>query len=530
MGRSDIRGTDTVVIDIPVFGGQNTAKTFSEIGTSESARMLNKLPRKIGGLAKRPGTIPVTTSPLGSAIRVICNLRKAGVNNILATAGTTLYKLVAGVLTAQTMTNALVTASIGRAQFKDKNAVEALIIADGGSLKYYNGTAVANISPTANDTSPLPANVLATINSTTPAIGVLVYNTRLVVWGVNSDTLFNSKIGYFDYFEATSFQRFVSENDYIVTCIGFAGALLVLMRRHIGVRFGDGYTNPPSSQDWSQDFLDTTDGCVNANSVATVVYPDGHEEIFYQSDHGIHAIYTIDTLSLDSSARYSTKSLTKNQINFDELGLTKAEWAAAAGYFYDSRYWLVYKKGATWLGFVYNTVDLQWYPVDNLVANCFYNDDDYFYFVGDHQHVKKFDSSLNSDWNEAAKTTGTPINDYWYSKLLSPKVTGLDHFWDFLLLEARQQYGASTIDIEVNTYNGNFQLMGALKTEIFVVGVTKIGDGQIANPRLTDFVNNAKRIGMFLKGQYAQVKISNPRDEPCEFFSLQLEVRKMDKY
>lgn len=517
-------------LPIPKFGGLNTAQSFSEINIIQSPSLLNFIPRKTGGIANRDGSVPLTTAALGSPIKVICSLSKSGVNNVLVTSGTGLYKLVAGVLTLQTMTNVLNTASIGHAQFRDAASAEVTVIADGANLKSYNGTAVANITPAADDGGVLPPNALTTINSTKPAIGVALHNNRLIVWGANSDTIFNSKIGFFDYFESTSFQRFVKENDYVVQCISFAGALLVLMRRHIGVRFGDGYTDPPTSQDWSQDFIDTNDGCVNANSVALVVFPDEREEVFYQSDRGVHAVFTIDTLSLDTSARYSTKSVTKNLINFDELGVTRAEWAAATGWFYDGRYWLVYKKAGVAKGLVFDTTDSQWYPIDGIQAYSFFHDEDYFYFAGDDGHLKKFDSALYSDWSDAAKTTKVIYEKYWYSKLASPNVNGFDHFWDILEIEARQFRDASKIDIEVNTFRDRFTQIGALITSIFIVGVSVIGEAEIANVRLTDFINNAKRLRIFVKGQYAQVKLSNNRDEPIELFSMNWELREMATY
>jgi hypothetical protein len=519
-----------VEMEIRTFGGLNTAKSFSEIDLTQSPKMLNFIPRKTGGIANRDGSIPLTPAALGNAIKVICSLRKAGVNNLLVTAGTTLYKLIAGVLTAQTMTNALNTAIIGHAQFRDATAAEVTVIADGANLKSYDGTTVVNITPAADDGGVLPTNVLTTINSTKPAIGVTLHNNRLVVWGANSDTIFNSKIGYFDYFESTSFQRFVKENDYVVQCISYAGALLILMRRHVAVRFGDGYTDPPTSADWSQDFIDTNDGCMNANSVALVVYPDEREEIFYQSDRGVHAIFTINTLSLDSSARYSTRSVTKNLINFDDLGVTKAEWAAAAGWFYDGRYWLVYKKAGVTQGMVFDTINQEWYPISGVQANCFFHDEDYFYYAGDDGLLKVFNIDLYSDWSDTAKTAGVPIDKYWYTKLASPKVNGLDHFWDILEIEARQFYKASTIDVEVNTYRDRYQQTGAIKTEIFVIGISIIGEAQIANINLTDFINNAKRLPIFVKGQYCQTKLSNNRDEPVELFGAKWEVRQMTPY
>lgn len=515
---------------IPRFGGQNTAKSFSEIEIFESPQMLNFIPRRIGGIANRDGTLPLTTAALGSPIKALFNLRKAGVNSILAAAGTTLYKYGSGTFTGQTMTNPLVTSAIDAAQYKDASSNEVLVIADGGSLKYYNGTAVANITPAANDASPAAANTLATLNSSSPAIGITVHHNRLVIWGANSDQINHSKPGYYDYFRTTDYQRWVNQNDYVVNCLSYSGTLIVLMRRHIGVLFGDGYSSTPTSGDWSQDFLDTTDGCVNANTVQLVVFPDGREEVFYWSDKGVHAVYTINTVSLDTSARFSTRSVTRDQIKWDDLKLSTADIATASSWFRDGYYWTVYKQGGVWKGFVFNTVDSQWYPIGGVSANAWYHDETYFYFAGDEGHLKVFDSTVYTDWSTAAKTAGTNTDfaKTWYMKLVTAldQPTGFDHLWDTLEVEAKQHNATSTIDVEVNTVSGNYTLAGAIKTEIMVVGVSKIGEAQIANTKLTDIVNNAKPIGpLGLKGQYAQVKLSNSRNEPVEIYSLKLKGR-----
>lgn len=529
MGRMDITGPPTVTIEIPRFGGINTAQSFSEIDVTQSRDMLNLLPRSWGSIAKRDGTIPVTSTPLGSPIKVLCNLRRGGVNHILATSGTTLYKLDGDTLVAQTMEATLKSADIDYAQFKDANGQEVLIIADGGPLKYYDGTTVKTVTPADNDASPLPENDLSNINTNHPPKGVLVHNTRLVIWD-GSDTIWHSKVGYFDYFPKINFQRFVRENDYVQTCISYGGALLVFMRRHIGVLFGDGYTSPPTSGDWSQDFLDTTVGCLNPKTVQIVVFPDGRQEVFYLSDNGVHSVYRLNTINLDSSSQYATRSVTDKAIDWQGLGVTKDEWKRATAIFHQGRYWLIYPKGTEWRGLVFDTTMEQWYPVDHIIANTFYTDEERFWYAGDTGHIHRFDSELYSDWDDKDKTTGTPIRAYWYSKLLTPGLTGYDHFWDVMMVEAKQHFVPSTLDVEVNTYTGQYRQAKAIKTSVMIIGVTPIGEGVIANPALTDLVNHAKRLRTFLKGQYAQIKISNERDEPIEVYSIMYEVRVSTKY
>ena len=519
-----------VTLELPSFLGLNTAVSFAEIDIKQSPSLLNVIPGKIGSLRRRPGTAPLTTTSLGGEISVLCNLRIGNNNSILATSGTTLYKFNATDKDwdSQTMTNALNSANIDSAQFKNASGSEVLVIADGGNLKYYNGTTVANITPAANDTSPLPANDMANINSTHPAVGCIIHNNRVVIWD-GTEYLFHSKAGYFDYFPAVNYQRYVRENDYVKTCVSYQGALLVFMRRHIGVLFGDGYSSTPTDGDWSQDFLDTSDGCLNGKTVQLVTYPNGQQEIFYMSDRGIHSVYRVDTISMDNSARYSTRSVTDDKIDWNGLEVAKSDWEQAVAHFHDGKYWLIYPDGADWKGLVFNTQDSEWYPIDNLDINSFYSDENYLYFAGTDGHLKKFDIELKADYTNEAQTTRNVINAYWYSMLMNPNVTGLDHFWDTLLVEARQFNESSRIDLEVNTYRNQYQQVGAIKTAFLIVGETVIGEAIIANQNFTDFVNNPEPIKTFLKGQYAQIKLSNNRVEPFEIFGLKYEVRVMSR-
>lgn len=541
MARLDMGGIGTQTVTIDHFGGQNTAVQFSQIPVTQSPSMVNLLPGRTGSLVNRPGTLPVTLTQAADILARIFPFRQNNVDNILASGGTTLYKFdpVGLDWDPQTMTNALNTPNITSAQFRNDAAVEVMVIADGATLKYYNGTAVANITPAANDTSPLPANVLGTkINTSNPAVGVILHNNRMVVWADKKDIIFHSKPGFYDYFPATSFQRWVRNNDYIQTCISYGSALLVFMRHSVGVLFGDGYSATPLATDWSQDFLDTTEGCVNPRSVQIVVFPDLHEEVFYQTDRGVSSVTSIDTLALDNSSRFATRNVTNNKIDWTALGITNDEWTAASSWFVNGFYWLVFKRGTTWTGMVYDTNSDDWYPIEGVRAVDFYSNVNGFYFLGGDAvaaHLCAFDTidydvpSLTSfvvqDFNNAAKSTGTPVSWYWYSKLLNPGMTGFKHLWDILMLECRQFASYSQIDVVVNALQGQYNVVGAVKTQFMIVGYSIIGEAEIANTNFTDFLNNAKRQRIFLKSQYIQIKLSNTLGQPVELFNIHVEVR-----
>ncbi|MEN2765776.1 hypothetical protein [Ornithinibacillus xuwenensis] len=521
IGQMDIGGTATQTMQIAKFDGVNTALAFSELKNTEALKVMNGLPGSLGSLAKRPGTIPVTASALATPITGIFSYRKTKQDHVMAVSNNQLFELTGDTLTAKTGT--LSSSEVDQAQFKDENGQEVLIIADGGNLKYYDGTDVKEIVPAADDADPLPKNDLNDINANHKPIGCLVHGARVVVWD-GSDTIWHSKVGYYDYFPQTDFIRFVRKGDYIQTCVTYRGALLVFLRNSLAVLFGQDIEN------WQQDFLSTEEGCINPKTVQQVTFPDGKQEIFYLSDNGIQAVYTIDTVLIDSQARYSTRSVSRTQIDWKELGVTKEEWQRAVAHFYDDKYWLIYPKGDKWEGLVFDTVFSNWYFINNIDAHAFFDNSDMFLFASDSGHVKEIDDSLFSDWDDKNRTTGTPINMYWYSNLLTPAVTGFDHFWDVVIVEAKQQFHKSTVDLELNTYDSKMILNGQLKTEMMVWGDTVWGQTQWPSINLTHYVNYAKRIRFFQKGKYLQIKISNNRDEPIEIYNITLEVRAMRPY
>lgn len=531
MGRRDVNGSDTSTIVINDFLGVNTDTQFSQIDIRQSPDMQNLIPGRIKGLRHRAGTKLITQTPRVGGLTRMFPFRKSGVSNIVASGGTTLYKFDTIGLDwdAQTMTNSFLSANINAVQYRDDTGNEVLVIADGSTLKKYDGTAVSNITPAANDSSPLPPNGLANINSTNPAQGITTHNNRLVLWNTSKDIIYHSKPGFFDYYPTTHFQRFVKNSDTVQTCISFGSALLVFMRNSVGVLFGDGYNATPQTSDWSQDFLDTTDGCVNPRSVQVVVFPDSTEQVFYQTDKGVSAVMNIATQSLDNSTRFATRDVTENKVRWDGLGLTNAQWQSAVSSFSDGKYWLTWFDDGVPKGMVYSTTNDQWYFIKGVTARDYLSNQDAFYFVDDSGHLKAFDDTKHFDYTDFAQTTGPAVEWYWYSKLLNPQLTGFEHFWDILMIEAQQFNQDSRIDVEINGLtagsSAQFALTGAVQTSIMIIGVSIIGQAQIANTQLTDIINNAKRIRVFLKSQYIQIKLFNNDGMPVELYNLLFETR-----
>lgn len=528
MSRLDLSGTGIATMGVEDFYGLNNTVQFSQIDIRQSPSLLNLIPSQVKGLRHRAGTYPVTLTPRSGGLKRLFPYRHSGNRDLVATGGTALYKYdpVGGDWDAQT--GALLTDNINAVQFRDQNGDEVLVITDGGPLKFYNGTTIAAVTPAANDTEPLPPNDLATINTDFPPIGITTHNNRLVIWSADTDTIHHSKPGFYDYFPSTSFQRFVNENDYVQTCISFGSSLLVFMRRQVAALFGDGYSTTPQSGDWTQDFLDTTEGCCNHRSVRVVTFPDMHEETFYQTDTGVSAIINVDTKSLDNSTRIAALSRTDSKVDWTKLGITRAQWESAVSYFVDGKYWLVFEKGTDYAGLVFDTNNYEWYPIDHVRATDFYADETGFYYIDKVGNLRTFDDLLHFDYADHAKTTGDPVEWYWYSKLLSPGTTGYAHQWDILMVVCQQFTKTSVIDVAVNTDRQggtNMNIDNVLQSEIMIIGQSVIGQGVIANQLLTDFITVEERLDVFTEGKYAQIKLSSSRGEPVELYKVVIELR-----
>src|SRR5690606_4678836 len=99
-------------------------------------------------------------------------------------------------------------------------------------------------------------------------------------------------------------------------------------------------------------FLNTTAGVIAPRSIQRITYPNGVQSIAYLSDDGVNEIY--DTgFEGEGSRRYSTRSLMRDKLDWDAIGLSDAEKAGAVGY-YDldmSLYLLRVNKGSEGLVF-----------------------------------------------------------------------------------------------------------------------------------------------------------------------------------
>lgn len=499
--------------EVKVFLGQNTAQNPADLAWGAQALAKNAVMREIGTIGKRDGSVPVTTSALANTIKHLTQYKSSTTAspNLLAAAGTTLYKFNGtDTLTAQTMTNVLVTSDIYTEDFTNSQLVSRLIIADTGNLKAYNGTVVANITPAADDPSPAPANALSSINAKGNKF-VWVYMGHVFV-SPGTNEMFYSKRYEYDYFPEVQFFYLVRDNDYINgPGIAFNNICLIPMRNGWAILTGQNFDNFDAST-----FLNSVNGVIAPRSIVRLTYPTGAQTIAYLSDDGMHEIF--DTGAIDSGTRqYATRSLMKDKINFVGVGFTAAEMSAARCEFdFETnllKLWIT--RGTTYYCYVMDVRDGEWrvwtFPWDVKPSLRFNGES---YFAGSTGHLHKFDENLYTDWNESTKSTGTAVDFDVYSGLLSFEFSGHASYLDYLLIEAKQWNVASKLDVTLIYGNSTTTLESALINQIFVWGETAWSEAEWANTDFTSIVNNARRLIFKKKGKYFQRRMRNNRDEP----------------
>jgi hypothetical protein len=507
-------------LETPSYGGCNTALQFSLIPPSQSPRMQNAYMDQVGDISQRPGTVPVTTTALAHEIPYLTKYKISpsvgAAEEIYAASNLVLYKYNGtNALTALTMTNALASNVLNTTGFTNSLLVSILVIGDGGILKQCNGTAVKYIVIAANDPAPAPANVLADVN-TLGCKFVWEYNGHVMI-SPGTNEFFYTKRYEFDYVPEVQYFFLVNDNDYINgNGLAFDSVCLIPLRRSWAILTGVNFDSFAADK-----YLNTAYGVIAPKSIVKLTYPDGSQTIAYMSDNEAHEIFT--AINDGGGRQYATRSLMKDKIDFNALGLTEAEKAAIVGSF-DARrslYLLSFKIGSTNYTYAYDVRNREWYT-DWLTFNAqaYVSLDSETYFAGSTGHLHLFDNDLNSDWNESTKTTGTFVHWKRYGPAESGEFSGFPSMWDAFLVESKQWLVPATLDITF-IFAGNTDVMlKIIKGEVFVEGVSEWGYAQYVNTNFTNFVNEPNEIIFEYSrlSKYVQVLMENNRDEPVKLF------------
>jgi len=506
-------------LDFPVFLGLNTAMKPGGLAPGQFRFMKNAFQgQSLGSIRKRPGTIPVTGTNIGQ----IKHLTTYKANDkILATSGTNLYKYDTVSEEWEQLNGTLNQDDIYDVDFTDANSVIRKIIADKGSLKAYDDSTetVSAITPAPDDPDPgAPPNVLPTLNSKGIKY-VWSYQSHIFVAFEKSDEVYYSKRFYFDYFPSVQWERWVRNNDYINGCgVAFDNTMLIPMRRGWGVLLGSTFDDFQGNL-----FLNTSAGVIAPRSIARIMYPNGVQTVAYLSDDGVHEIF--DTGFQDvGSRRYSTRSLMKDKIDFEALGLTDVEKAGAIAFFDETKslYLLKFRKGTVNVVYAYDTRNGEWYPWDNIKANGFVKAVDTIYYAGETGHLHKFDETIGSDWNDRDMNTGTPIDMDLYSDVISLEDTGYASYLDYLLIWAKHQPTKSSIDVSINFFSGTEEYGNLVKNQFMVWGSGVWGEAVWYNANFTDLVGRPVRKAIKKKSYFFQIRFRNNRDELVEMFRYKI--------
>ncbi|OKP91420.1 hypothetical protein [Paenibacillus sp. P32E] len=520
-------------IEITPSLGMNSALNPGQIPAGSHRLALDACLKSVDTIGKRPGSVPVTTSALGASISYLVSYKSAASSvapDLFAVSGNTLYKYSASALTAQTMTNAFTSSSVFGVGYTDYADASNLLLTSGGSLQQYTGTVVKNVVPAADDITPLPANKLSTINGR--GLKYIWVFTGHVFVSDGSDLMWYSKRYHYDYFPGdVQYFRFIADNDYVTgPGISFGGLCLIPMRRHWGVitgeTFDDGVsTNVPFK---ANQYLNTSNGNISSRGFAKITYPTGQQTVAYLSDNGVNEIYDtgIDNVETSGTRQYSTRNLMDNKIDFNKYGFTDAEKSAAVASFdgINGRFLMAIDRDTTHYVFVYDTQNQEWYVWRLPWSTKYLTEFNGAMYMGNTTgHVHTFKDDLYTDWDQAAKTSGTTVKMEIATGLLSAEFTGESSYWHYLIVEAQMWGVPSSLDYKIVYGAGSISVDHALQTEVFVWNVTAWNEGQWANIQYTDNVNQAKRRKIHKKGKYLQVFFKNYRDEPITILRYRLE-------
>lgn len=441
---------------------------------------------------------------------------------LLASSGTSLYSLYNGELRSATMTNALASSDIYTLGFKNLALTSILFITDGGNVKFYNGSAVADITPAANDAGPSPANYLATLNGLLP---IYCWNFQSHVFiSIGDDSAWHSKAGEYDYFPTTYTTRYVRNNDYITGCgVPFGDICLIPMRQGWGVTT---YSSSVSTLMTGNLFLNTPNGNIAPRGIQKLTYPDGTQTVAYWSDDGAYEIY--DTGYIDSSGsgsrNYATRSLMKEKYDYNAVGFTEAEKIAAESYFDTTLNLFIttIKRGAVNYAFVYDVRTREWDLWENIKAESTIRFNNILYYAGSTKMLHKYDATLATDYDDFAQTTGTIVDWDCYTDVIMMENSGFQSYLDYLIVNAKSFSTTSTIDITIVGTNETSVYEDAVQSTYATWDLSLWDFSVLANTDFSTIVGAPSRTIVKKRAYFFQIRFQNSKNELVELYKYRL--------
>jgi hypothetical protein len=318
-----------------------------------------------------------------------------GTTETLCVSNKTLYRNINGVLTAIPFVGiaTLTSNEVRFVAYKDRNLNQTVILADGGSLKVYNGTdvqAVTAYTPTTEEQENPGLNDLANL---TGFRAFVLKNDR--IFALSHPSIknrlsfchFDTAKGYamFDYFPAAFFFDIaVSDNDEIVDILTFRNAIVIFCKRTMWALYGNGST----LDDYELIKINVPFGCISRNSITVV-----ENDIYYLSIDGVYKLFSTDQSYI--SARKVSLSIEP----FIE-GISVENQKKSAGVFFQNMFLLSFPTGDT---IVYDLAlrneyqEGAWSRWTNVQANSWITDDNILQFTNNNGCVYKFVDKQNDD-------------------------------------------------------------------------------------------------------------------------------------
>lgn len=318
-----------------------------------------------------------------------------GTTETLCVSNGSLYKLVNGTFTNIPLVGTTLTSNdIRFVAYKDRTLNQAVLLADGGKLKVYNGTDVREVAVYSPNTQEQENPGLNDLANLTAFRGFVLKNDR--IWALAHPTIknrlsfchFDTAKGYgmFDYFPAPFFFDIaVSDNDEILDIRYFRNAIVIFCKRTIWALYGSGTTQA----DYELVKINVPFGAISRESITVV-----ENDIYYLSIDGVYKLFSTD------QSYISAQKVSLPIEPFIE-GISIENQKKSVGVFFQNMFLLSFPTGDT---IVYDLAlkspfqDGAWSRWTNVQANSWITNDNILQFTSNNGCVYKFvDNQYNDD-------------------------------------------------------------------------------------------------------------------------------------
>jgi hypothetical protein len=318
-----------------------------------------------------------------------------GTTETLCVSNNTLYRNVNGALTAIPFVGiaALTSNEVRFVAYKDRNLNQAVLLADGGKLKVYNGVDVREVVPYAPNEQEQGNPGLNDLSNLTSFRAFVLKNDRVfslchpVVKNRLSFCHFDSTKGYamFDYVPATFFiDVAVSDNDEILDIRTFRDAIVIFCKRTIWALYGNG----SSLANYSLTKINVPFGCISRDSITVV-----ENDLYYLSVDGVYKLFATDQ-------SYISAQKVSLPIEPFIKGISLVDQQKSKGVFFQNRYLLSFPSGDT---IVYDLAlkseyeEGAWCRWTNIQANSWLSTDNVLQFASNKGCIYRFEENRNND-------------------------------------------------------------------------------------------------------------------------------------